>query len=88
MVPGWHGEGFAVTDVSAMFHVFEISGPGLPRMLQEATALDLDNPGPSASVMFAGLHAVAYHVGDKTRLRVHVERGFATHLWSWLKARD
>lgn len=85
---GWHEEGFAVTDVSAMYHVFEISGAGVWALLREALLIDPGDAGPSAAVMFAGLHAVLYYQGDRETLRLHVERGHAAYLVNWLEARD
>ena len=88
VTPGWHQEGFAATDVSAMYHVFEITGPGVPALLGEALLIDPDNAGPSAAVMFAGLQAILYYVGSRETLRLHVERGHAAYLVNWLEARD
>jgi hypothetical protein len=88
VTPGWHAEGYAATDVSALYHVFEISGAGLPDLLREALLVDPDNAGPSAAVVFAGLHAVLYCVGSRERLRLHVERPHAAALVNWLEARD
>lgn len=84
--PGWHQEGFAATDVSAMYHVFEIEGDGIPALLEEALLIDPRNAGPSAIVVFAGQQVIAYHHGD--RLRLHIERGMAPYLWQWMEARD
>lgn len=88
VAPGWHAEGFAATDVSAMYHVFEIAGTGVPDLLREALLIDLDNAGPSAAVVFAGLQAILYCVESRDRLRLHVERGHAAYLVNWLEARD
>lgn len=88
VTPGWHQEGFAATDVSAMYHVFEMSGAGVPDLLGEALLVDPDNAGPSAAVMFAGLQAILYCIDSRDRLRVHVERGHAVYLVNWLEARD
>lgn len=85
---GWHGDGYAATDVSAMYHVFDIIGTGLPALLGEALLIDPENAGPSAAVVFAGLQAVLYCVGSRDRLRLHVERGHAAYLVNWLEARD
>jgi heterotetrameric sarcosine oxidase gamma subunit len=86
--PGWHDEGFAVSDVSAAFHVFEISGAGIGALLTQALFIDSDKAGPSASVVFAGTAAVLYYADDKSHLRLHVERGFAAYVWNWLEAYD
>ena len=88
VTPGWHAEGFAATDVSAMYHVFEISGAGIPDLLREALLINPDNAGPSAAIMFAGLHAILYCIGSRDRLRLHLERGHAAYLVNWLEARD
>ena len=84
--PGWHADGYAVTDVSAMYHVFEFEGPGLADLIAEAMFVDPRAMSPSAATMFAGQQAVVYH--HDGRLRVHVERGFAPYIWQWLEARD
>ena len=84
--PGWHAEGYAITDVSAMYHVFEFEGPGLPDLIAEAMFVDPRAQSPSAATVFAGQQAIVYHRDGK--LRVHVERGFAPYIWQWLEARD
>jgi hypothetical protein len=83
---GWHADGYAVTDVGAMYHVFEFEGPGLPDLIAEAMFVDPRAKSPSAATMFAGQQAIVYHHDGK--LRVHVERGFAPYIWQWLEARD
>lgn len=83
---GWHEDGYAVTDVSAMYHVFEIEGGGVDALIGEAMFIDPNGQSPSASTMFAGQGAVVYY--HEGRLRVHIERGFAPYLWQWLEARD
>lgn len=83
---GWNAEGYAVTDVSATYHVFEFSGEGVASLIEEAMFIDPSLESPSAATMFAGQQAVVYrHEG---KLRVHVERGFAPYIWQWLEARD
>jgi sarcosine oxidase gamma subunit len=85
---GWHAEGYAATDVSAVYHVFEITGAGIADLLCEAILIDPENGGPSAAVVFAGLQAILYWHGDKSTLRLHVERGHAAYVVDWLKARS
>jgi sarcosine oxidase gamma subunit len=85
--PGWYPAGFAVSDISAALHVFEISGPGIAALLGEALAIDPDKGGPSAAVVFAGLAATLYHHQDRDKLRLHVDRGSASHIWTWLSSR-
>lgn len=84
--PGWHADGYAVTDVSAMYHVFEFEGPGLADLVAEAMFVDPNAGSPSAATVFAGQQAIVYRHDGK--LRVHVERGFAPYVWQWLEARD
>jgi sarcosine oxidase gamma subunit len=84
--PGWHADGYAITDVSAMYHVFEFEGPGLADLIAEAMFVDPRAKSPSAATMFAGQQAIVYHHNGK--LRVHIERGFAPYVWQWLEARD
>jgi len=84
--PGWHAEGYAVTDVSAMYHVFEFDGDGIEALLQEAMFVDPNVQSPSVASMFAGQQALVYH--HEGKLRLHVERGYAPYLWQWLEARD
>ena len=86
MAAGWHDEGFAVTDVSALYHVFEFEGVGIAALLEEAMAVDPKIHSPSAASMFAGQPAIVYH--HEGRLRLHAERGHAPYLWQWLEARD
>lgn len=83
---GWHADGYAVTDVSALYHAFEIEGEGIAMLIGEATAMDPASLSPSAMILFAGQQAVAYY--HEGRLRLHVERGFAPYIWQWLEARD
>ncbi len=82
---GWHPLGYAMTDVSAMYHVFELSGEDLDDIVSEGVQIDPGNGGPSAATVFAGVQALVYW-RDAGRLRVHVERPFATHIVSWLQS--
>ncbi|MGO9770576.1 MAG: hypothetical protein ACLPSW_13665 [Roseiarcus sp.] len=84
--PGWHDAGFAVTPMSAGFHVFEIAGRSVSAVVSRATTLDPSVGSPSASMAFAGAAAVAYFHGDAETLRLHVDRGLAAYLWTWLSA--
>lgn len=84
--PGWHADGYAITDVSALYHVFEFEGTGLSDLIAEAMFVDPNAKSPSAATMFAGQQAIVYHHGG--HLRVHIERGFASYIWQWLEARD
>ncbi|PLP60157.1 hypothetical protein CYK37_08350 [Mesorhizobium loti] len=80
---GWHEEGFGVTATSAGLHVFEIEGPAGAELISRATPVDPGAASASASLVFGGVGVIAYH--HQGTLRLHVERGLATYLWTWLK---
>ncbi len=80
---GWHRDGFCTTSVTAGWHVFEAEGAAIPELIARATPLDPRTGSASASLAFAGVNAVVYH--HDTSLRIHVERGLATYLWTWLE---
>lgn len=79
---GWHDEGFGVTATSAGLHVFDVDGPAKAELIARATPVDPRVESASASLLFGGVSAIAYHHRDT--LRIHVERGLAACLWSWL----
>lgn len=81
--PGWHTGGFAVTPVSAGYHVFEVEGTRQMELVSRATTIDPTSTSASAALSFAGANAVAYRHGGK--LRIHVDRGLATYLWTWMQ---
>ncbi|MDH6233576.1 sarcosine oxidase gamma subunit [Mesorhizobium soli] len=81
--PAWHGEGFGVTVVSAGLQVFEAEGAATAELIARATTLDPSAGSSSAALSFAGANAVVYRHGDK--LRIHVDRGLATYLWTWME---
>ncbi|MFD1985161.1 hypothetical protein ACFSOZ_21740 [Mesorhizobium newzealandense] len=80
---GWHAEGFAVTGISAGLQVFEVEGSALDAFIARGTTLDPKQASASPSLSFAGISAVVYrHQG---RLRIHVDRGLAAYLWTWME---
>ncbi|MEO5756751.1 MAG: hypothetical protein ABIQ51_07830 [Mesorhizobium sp.] len=83
---GWHAEGFAVTAISAGLHVFEIEGTAIDAFVARGTTLDPRQASASASaaLSFAGISAIVYRHED--RLRIHVDRGLAAYLWTWMEA--
>lgn len=80
---GWHTEGFAVTEISAGLQVFEVEGPALDAFIARGTTLDPSQASASAALSFAGISAVVYRRQD--RLRIHVDRGLAAYLWTWME---
>ncbi|RFB76693.1 sarcosine oxidase subunit gamma family protein [Methylovirgula sp. 4M-Z18] len=81
----WNEAGFAVTLTGGAEHVFELTGEGVTALLSRATTVDPANGGPAATVGFAGIPSVLYRHDPSGGLRLHVERGLAVYLWSWLK---
>lgn len=79
---GWHEQGFGMTAISAGLHVFEAEGPAVPGLIARATPLDPRTGSASAAMAFGGVSAVVYRHGGM--LRIHVERGLAAYLWSWM----
>lgn len=84
LAPGWHDDGFALSDLSAGLALIELSGPGVPVLAAKATTADPANPGPSMAITFAGVPAVLAPGGET--LGLHVERGLLAYLWSWIAA--
>jgi sarcosine oxidase gamma subunit len=83
---GWRPGGWAASDASDAYAVFDIEGAGLRGLVAEATAADPDAGSPSAAILFAGVPALLYRLApDKARL--HLETGFAPYLWRWLETR-
>lgn len=82
---GWNDAGYAVTAMGGANHVFELDGQNLDDLLAMATTIDLVAPSPSASVGFASTPAVLYRHEPSGRLRLHVERGLAVYVWTWLR---
>ena len=79
---GWHAEGFAVTAISAGLQMFEVEGMALDAFIARGTTLDAKQASASAALSFAGISAIVYrHQG---RLRIHVDRGLAAYLWTWM----
>jgi sarcosine oxidase gamma subunit len=82
---GWNDAGFAITLIGGGEHVFELSGPGVAGLLSLAMTLSPAEHSASAAVGFAGVPAVIYRHGSSGAHRLHVERGLAVYLWSWLQ---
>ena len=80
---GWHAEGFAVTAISAGLQMFEAEGMALDAFIARGTTLDPSQATASAALSFAGISAVVYRHGGK--LRIHVDRGLAAYLWTWME---
>lgn len=82
---GWNASGFALTLIGGADHVFALAGEGVAALLSRAMAIDPDNGGPCAAVGFAGIPALLYRHEPSGHLRLHVERGLAAYLWSWME---
>ncbi|WP_137929148.1 aminomethyltransferase family protein [Mesorhizobium comanense] len=83
MATGWFVQGFAVTEISAGLQVFDVEGDALDAFIARGTTLDPGQESASAALSFAGTSAFVYrHEG---RLRIHVDRGLAPYLWTWME---
>jgi sarcosine oxidase subunit gamma len=76
----------AASDVTDGLAMLDLRGERLPDLLAWACALDLDPrrfaADQSARTLFADLPVLLYRRGGGVRL--HVDRGVAGHLWTWL----
>lgn len=82
---GWCDSGYAVTDISAGYHLFEVSGSSAPALLARGTTLDPAGASPSAALQFAGASVVLYRHAEVSTFRIHVDRALAAYLWSWFE---
>jgi sarcosine oxidase gamma subunit len=80
---GWHEQGFAVTSISAGLQVFEVEGTAIDAFIARGTTLDPNRASASAALSFAGISAIVYH--HESKLRIHVDRGLAAYLWTWME---
>lgn len=86
LVTGWHNAGYGVTRMSSALHVFEIAGPLARDLIARGCVFDDRDPGPCSTIQFAGVTVSLYSHGDADILRLHVDRGLASYLWSWIDA--
>jgi heterotetrameric sarcosine oxidase gamma subunit len=84
---GWSDGGFAITDVSDGFVLFDIAGSAARDLMALGAAHDFDSaaaaPAESASMLFAGLKAAISR--RRSGWRLHVERPYAAAMWHWLQ---
>lgn len=84
---GWLEPGFAVADMTDGLVFCEVSGPRALELLQQGTGYDLTatdlRPSESCNILFAGLRVAIVRRDEGWRL--HVERSYATALWSWFE---
>lgn len=83
MATGWYSQGFAVTEISAGLHMFDASGKAVDAFVARGTTIDPRQVSASAALSFAGIDAIVYRHG--TDLRIHVDRGLAGYLWTWME---
>jgi hypothetical protein len=83
MATGWHRQGFAVTEISAGLHIFDVGGEAVDAFIARGTTLDPKQASESAALSFAGIDAIVYR--HETTLRIHVDRGLAAYLWTWME---
>ena len=83
---GWSDDGFAISDVSDGFILFDVIGAKARELMALGAMHDFDapaSPAESASMLFAGLKTVILRTQNGWRL--HVERPYATAMWQWLQ---
>lgn len=84
---GWVETGYAVAGMTDGIVAIDVSGPGALALMRQGTSYDFTarEPAPceSANIVFAGLRVAV--VGRPDGYRLHVERPFATTLWTWLE---
>ncbi len=83
MATGWYSQGFAVTEISAGLHIFDVIGEAVDAFMARGTTLDPKQTSASAALSFAGIDAIVYR--HDTTLRIHVDRGLAAYLWTWME---
>ncbi|MEH3118200.1 MAG: hypothetical protein PGN25_11595 [Methylorubrum populi] len=81
---GWSADGYLASNMSAGLHVFDMQGDRVEDIVRRACVIDPRAPGPCAAVTFAGVTAVLYGLEQPGRLRLHVDRGLAAYVWTWL----
>lgn len=84
---GWQDRGWTALAADDGWFVIDIAGEGAGDVAAQGTAADLHAASPSAAILFAGVSAVLYRIGETTA-RLHVERPFATYIWHWLDGID
>jgi hypothetical protein len=83
---GWRPGGWAASDASDAYGVFEFTGVGLRDLVAEETAADLDAGSPSAAILFSGVPALLYRRAPDTA-RLHIEAALAPYIWRRLETR-
>lgn len=83
---GWNDDGYAVTRMSSALHVFEIAGTLARALVARGCVFDDRDPGPCSTIQFAGITVSLYCHGKADVLRLHVDRGLAPYLWTWINA--
>ncbi|MEZ5923239.1 MAG: hypothetical protein R3D57_02530 [Hyphomicrobiaceae bacterium] len=85
---GWSEKGFAVADVTEGIIAFDVEGRDALALLQQGMSYDLtaldSRPAESCNIVLAGLRVAIVRRPEGWRL--HVERPFATAVWTWLKS--
>lgn len=83
---GWNDNGYAITRMSSALHVFEIAGTHARELVARGCMFDDRDPSPCSTVQFAGITVSLYCHGDTDVLRLHLDRGLAPYLWTWINS--
>lgn len=86
LADGWHdAAGLAVSDMTAGYSVFEITGNGAFDVLRRGTEISLETPSASVARAFYGYPVLVYAVVAQNAYRIHTPRGHGHNLWALLK---
>lgn len=84
---GWDaGRGWAVSDMTHGYDIFDLSGPAALGLLRQGTEIELDKPSKSAVRLAFGLGLHIYRHRDESTFRLHVLSHQSTALVGFLKA--
>lgn len=79
---GWIGtRGLAISDMTAGYCVFSLSGTGAFALLSRGAELDLARPSRSVARYMWGMNTILYRHKVSDSYRLHVERGLAPALY-------
>ncbi len=82
MADGWDAAtGWAISDMSGAYMVFELTGPRAMGLLRRGTEISLARPSASVARPLFGLGTLLYRHGDGETFRIHVARGHGEALW-------
>lgn len=79
--PGWHPQGFALTQADDAWAFFAITGTGADALIAQGCAADIDSGSPSAATHFAGHPALLVRQSDGFVLSTGTDQAEALVRW-------